>query len=57
MVKVYFEYKGCAELVAVFGTEQMYSECFQSLQHIAMELGCIITESVEDKIELSDLIK
>lgn len=57
MVKVYFEKGGYAELRAVFCDDATYALCFEQLAWEAGMRGYILTESVEDEIELSDLIK
>jgi|LauGreDrversion4_2_1035121.scaffolds.fasta_scaffold130708_6 hypothetical protein len=47
MVKVYFERRGYAELVAVFMDEQMYVESFNGLEETAKRLGFdMITEEI-----------
>ena len=48
MIKVHFEAKGYAELVAVFKDEQMYDACLSSLQELATKNHYTITESVEE---------
>ena len=57
MVKVYFESNGYAELVAIFDDNDTYVMCAKILERFAKRSGMILTESVEDEIELSDLIK
>jgi hypothetical protein len=57
MVKVYFESNGYAELVAIFDDDDTYVMCAKILERFAKRNGMILTESVEDEIELSDLIK
>lgn len=39
MIRVFFENKGYAELVAVFVDEQTYLECLPTLERIAKEQG------------------
>ena len=61
MVKVYFENLGAngtsnyAELVAIFDSEEMYDVCLPALEKEAKNAGMIITESVEDEIEIYEL--
>ena len=57
MVKVYFEGRNYAELVAMFDNDDTYAMCAKILERFAKRNGCILTESVEEDIELSDLIK
>jgi len=49
MVKVYFESKSHAELVATFETEEIYAICFPKLEEKARQSGFKITESVEEE--------
>lgn len=56
MVKVYFESGGHAELVAIFDNEETYSLCLEALESLAKENRMEVTESVEEDIELSNLI-
>ena len=49
MVKVYFESKFHAELVAIFDTEELYDLCFPSLEKEAKKHRMIVTESIEDE--------
>ena len=56
MIKVYFETNVHAELVAIFNDEEAYHACFYALDLLREQQGYdIITESVEDDIELNDL--
>lgn len=57
MVKVYFESNGYAELVAVFKNDAIYASCVDGLEKLAGKYRMILIESVDDEIELSDLIK
>ena len=47
MIKVYFESKHSAELVAVFESEDLYVLCAPTLEAEAEKRGMILTESVE----------
>ena len=47
-VKVYFESKNHAELVATFDTEELYIACFPALEEEAKKHRMILTESCED---------
>jgi hypothetical protein len=49
MVKVYFESKCHAELVATFDTEELYDLCFPALEKEAKKHRMIVTESIEDE--------
>lgn len=49
MIKVYFETKNSAELVAVFESEEIYNLCVPALEQEAKKRGMILTESVEDE--------
>lgn len=53
MIKVYFESKNHAELVAIFDTETEYDVCFPALEKLAKQNRMIVTESVE-KQDLSE---
>jgi hypothetical protein len=57
MVKVYFEGRNDAELVAMFDNDDTYAMCAKILERFAKRNGKVLTESVEEDIELSDLIK
>mgnify|MGYP006189176299 CR=1 FL=1 len=55
MVKVYFE-SGChAEMVAIFDSEELYNLCSEALEKAAAEAGMIVTESIIDELEITDL--
>ena len=47
MVKVFFESKGHADLVAIFDTEELYMACLPILEYQAKENRMIVTESIE----------
>lgn len=49
MIKVYFETKNSAELIAVFYSEEVYNLCVPALEKEAEKRGMILTESVEDE--------
>jgi hypothetical protein len=51
MIKVYFEYKGHAELVATFEDEDIYDVCRWVLAEEAEKAGMILTESVGEEDE------
>ena len=53
MVKVYFEWDGDAQFVALFYTEELFMQCLPALEAEAEEQGAIVTESI---IENDDLI-
>lgn len=49
MVKVYFETKGYAELIAIFDSEETYMVCLSALEKQAKENGFLyVTESIEE---------
>lgn len=56
MVKVYFEGRNCSELVAIFDNDNTYAICAEILECFAKRNGKVLTESVEEDIELSNLI-
>lgn len=56
MIKVYFETKHSAELVAVFESEEVYNLCVPALEKEAERRGMVLTESVEESIDLSEVI-
>ena len=58
MIRVYFESENnsCADLVAVFDTEETYSICLPALEASAKEIGMIVTEGVDEEIELSSIV-
>lgn len=49
MIKVYFETKHSAELIAVFESEEIYNLCVPALEQEAERRGIVLTESVEDE--------
>ena len=52
MIKVYYETKGYAELVAEFGDESTYLACYKALQRDAISKGFLfVTESMGDDEE------
>ena len=51
-VKVYFESKSHAELVAVM-SEDLYNQLTPTLEKIAAEANMIVTESIEDEEAMS----
>ena len=48
MIKVYFESKNHAELVATFENESIYMTCLPSLKKVAKSQGMKVTESIEE---------
>lgn len=56
MVKVYFESDNYSEIIAVFDTEELYTQCLPALEYMAANNGYMVTESVE-KEELENLIR
>lgn len=48
MIKVYFESKNHAQLVAMFESESLYMLCLPTLQIEANKANMIISESVEN---------
>lgn len=59
MIRAYFEQIGHGAVVevATFQSEEIYAACYPSLEMVAEKNGMILTESVEEETELSDLIK
>lgn len=55
MVKVYFESKNHAQLVAIFDTGELYNICLPSLEKEAKKHRMIVTESVEEEAEINQL--
>lgn len=55
MVKVYFESKVHAELVAIFDSEETYMLCLPTLEKAAKKARMIVTESVQDEIDIDEL--
>ena len=47
IIEVYFESKGCAEIVATFIDEETYIKCLPALELLAKENNCIVTESIK----------
>ncbi|QQV91447.1 hypothetical protein M1M25_gp017 [Tenacibaculum phage Gundel_1] len=47
MIKVYFESRNHAELVATFETDELYNLCLPILEAAAGEQGMIVTEKIE----------
>lgn len=56
MVKVYFESSSHAELVAVFDDEQLYMDCVHILESVASERNMILTEFIDNKLDLDNII-
>ena len=46
MVKVYFEWDGSTQFVALFYTEELFMQCLPALEAEAKEQGAIVTESI-----------
>jgi len=57
MIKVYFESRNHAELVAVFDNEQTYNICLPSLEKEAEKARMIVTESVIDECDIDELLE
>jgi hypothetical protein len=55
MVKVYFESKVHAELVAIFDNESTYLLCLPSLEKEAKKHRMIVTESIDEEKEINEL--
>ncbi len=61
MVKVYFENLAAngtsnyAELVGIFIDEETYMACLPALEVLANHNNYIVTESVDEEVELHDL--
>jgi len=58
MVKVYFQTadKSYSYLAAIFDDEQMYMACLQSLESDAESRGFIVTETIEENLDLDNLV-
>ena len=58
MVRVFFERKGHAELVAVFMDEYTYNDCVPALERLCKDMGFDkLTESIEHSQETEMLIR
>jgi hypothetical protein len=58
MVRVFFERKGHAELVAVFMDEYTYKDCVPALERLCKDMGFDeLTESIEYSQETEMLIR
>lgn len=58
MVRVFFERKGYAELVAVFMDEYTYKDCVPALERLCKDMGFDkLTESIEYSEETEMLIR
>ena len=55
MVKVYFESNNHAELVAIFRDDEAYNYCINELHDKASDMNMIVTESVDEEVDLADL--
>jgi len=53
MIKVYFESKNHAELVAKFNSEELYNLCLPVLVLEAQKHRMVVTESVDDDSEIT----
>lgn len=49
MVKVYFEHKTHAELIAVFSSSESYAKATEKLEKVATDQGLCLTESVTEE--------
>jgi len=47
MIKVYFESKSHAELIATFESEELFNACLPILEQQAKDKGMKLTESVD----------
>lgn len=57
MIRVFFEGKGHAELVAVFFDEYTYNDCLPKLERLCKDMGYDeVTESIEYSVASEDLI-
>jgi len=56
MVKVYFESKAHAELVAYFDSEEIYLACLPSLEKLAKKSRMFVTESIIDENTIDELV-
>jgi hypothetical protein len=57
MIRVFFERKGYAELVAVFMDEHTYNNCLEKLERLCKDMGFDrLTESIEYSQDTEDLI-
>ena len=56
MIKVYFESKGAAEVVAIFDTEELFTLCLPMLKDKASSERMILTESV-DGLTIEDVLE
>ena len=52
IVKVYFESEVHAEYAASFADEETYNACLPALEKLAKEARMIVTESVEEEVDL-----
>lgn len=56
MIKVYFETKGYAKLLAIFDNEETYDACYYALDLLRQQEGYdIMTESVINDIDLNNV--
>ncbi len=56
MIKVFFYYGSCTELIAIFESEDIYNACVSALESRAETVGAELTESVTEDGGLEDLI-
>jgi hypothetical protein len=57
MIRVFFERKGYAELVAVFMDEYTYNDCLPKLERLCKDMGFDkVTESIEYSVASEELI-
>ena len=57
MIRVFFERKGYAELVAVFMDEYTYNDCLEKLERLCKDMGFDkVTESIEYSVASEELI-
>lgn len=56
MVKVYFENDNYSQLIAVFDNESLYLLCLPHLELEAVKQNCVVTESIENRLNLEHII-
>lgn len=58
MIRVFFERRGHAELVAVFIDEYTYNDCVPALERLCKDMGFDnLTESIEHSVATDNIIK
>lgn len=57
IVRVYFECGGCADIAAIFNSEELYSACLPILEKYASKHNLTVTESIDEFVDIDDVFE